>query len=52
MTEEASTEEKVTVEKATQSLLLTKGRWLTKGKATSVKRIAELVLIEEIRNKI
>ena len=52
MTEEASTEEKVTVEKATQSLLLRKGRRLTRGKATSVKRIAELAVIEEIGNNI
>ena len=52
MTEEASTEEKVTVEKATQLTLLRKGRRLTRGKATSVKRIAELAEIEGIMNKI
>ncbi len=52
MTEEASTEEKVTVDKATHSVLLRKGRRLTRGKATSVKRIAELAAIEEIGNNI
>ncbi len=52
MIEEASTEERATAGKAIQLLLLRNGRRLTRGKATSVKRIAELALIEEIRNKI
>ena len=52
MIEEASTEEKVTADKATQSVLLRKGRRLTRGKATSVKRIAELAVSEEIGNNI
>ena len=52
MTEEASTEEKVTADEATQSVLLRKGRRLTRGKASSVKRIAELAETEGIRNKI
>ena len=52
MTEEASTEEKVIVDRAIQSVLLRKGRRLTRGKAISVKRIAELAVIEEIGNNI